>query len=322
MMRVAFILTTGYSLMATASAIEPLRAANHLAGKKLYEISFVSTHGGLARSTAGGGFDTLPIAEAGLDFDLVFVVAGGNPMSYEDPDLSRYLRKLNGRKVKLGGISGGPAILARHGLMENRRFAVHWQHIEALEELSSDLLIERRLFVIDRDRYTCAGGVAALDMMLAIIASEHGTVFAQAVSDWFIHTQIRLANEPQRATLAQQLNITHTALIAATSLMASHIADPLNEQQIADLSGLSSRQLQRLFNEQLGEPIMQFYRRMRLEKANDLLQQSTLPITEVAIAAGFSSLSHFSRAFREQFDVTPRRRRMDSRNNMTVVRSM
>lgn len=317
-MRIAFILTSGYSLMATASAVEPLRAANHLAGKKLYEISFVSTFGGLARSTAGGGFDTLSVTESGLDFDLVFVVAGGNPMSYEDPDLNRYLRKLNTRKVKLGGISGGPAILAKQGLMENRRFTVHWQHIEALEELSYDFLVERRLYVIDRDRYTCAGGVSALDMMLAIIASEHGTAFAQAVSDWFIHTQMRLANEHQRAALAQQLNITHPALVAASELMASHLADPLNEQQIADLSGLSSRQLQRLFKEQIGEPIMRFYRGMRLEKANELLQQSTLPITEVAIAAGFASSAHFSRAFREQFGVTPRNRRRDSRTNMTV----
>ncbi|RWO77395.1 GlxA family transcriptional regulator [Mesorhizobium sp.] len=315
-----FILTNGYSLMATASAVEPLRAANHLAGKKLYEITFVSTSGGFARSTAGGGFDTLALTEAGLDFDFVFVVAGGNPMNYEDPDLTKYLRKLNARHVKLGGISGGPAILARQGLMEDRRFAVHWQHIEALEELSSDLLVERRLYVIDRDRYTCAGGVAALDMMLAIVASEHGTVFAQAVSDWFIHTHMRLANEPQRATLAQQLHITHPALIGATELMASHLADPLNERQIADLSGLSSRQLQRLFNEQIGEPIMHFYRRIRLDKANELLQQSTLPITEVAIAAGFSSLSHFSRAFREQFGVTPRRRRVQSQKSMTVLR--
>lgn len=321
-MRVAFILTAGYSLMATASAVEPLRAANHLSSKRLYEISFVSTNGGLASSTVGGGFDTLAVADAGLDFDIVFVVAGGNPMSYEDPHLNRYLRRLNARNVKLGGISGGPVILAKQGLMENRRFTVHWQHIEALEELSSDLLVEQRLFVIDRDRYTSAGGVAALDMMLAIIASEHGTVFAHAVSDWFIHTQIRVANEPMRATLAEQFNIKHPALVAATDLMMSHLADPLDERQIADLSGLSSRQLQRLFHEQIGESMMQFYRRIRLEKANEILQQSTLPITEVAIAAGFTSLSHFSRVFRQHFNVTPRRRRTESRSNMTVVRSV
>ncbi|RFB86876.1 AraC family transcriptional regulator [Rhizobium leguminosarum bv. trifolii] len=318
-MRLAFILTSGYSLMATASAVEPLRAANHLAGRKLYDISFLSADGGRSKSTAGGEFDTLPMAEADFNFDIVFVVAGGNPMSYEDPELDRYLRRLNGHKVKLGGISGGPAILARRGLMENRRFAVHWQHIEALQELSSDFLVERRLFVIDRDRYTCAGGVAALDMMLAIVASEHGTNFAQAVSDWFIHTRMRMADDPSRSTLAEQLNITHRALMAATDLMASHLADPLSEQQIADLAGLSSRQLQRLFADQIGEPMMQFYRRMRLEKANELLQQSALPITEVAIAAGFSSLSHFSRAFREHFSLTPRQRRVDSRRNMTVV---
>jgi transcriptional regulator GlxA family with amidase domain len=318
-MRVAFILTDGYSLMATASAVEPLRAANHLAGARLYDISFISTKGGLARSTAGGAFDTVSIPDAGLDYDIVFVVAGGNPMTYEDPELNRYLRRLNARGVKLGGISGGPVILARQGLMDNRRFAVHWQHIEALEELSSDFLVERRLFVIDRDRYTCAGGVAALDMMLAIVASEHGTVFAQSVGDWFIHSHIRLANEPQKSNLAQQLKINHPALIAATDLMASHVADPLSEQQIAELSGLSSRQLQRLFNEHIGEPMMQFYRRLRLEKANELLQQSTLPITEVAIAAGFSSLSHFSRAFREHYNVPPRRRRTDSRKSRKVL---
>ncbi|MCV9999490.1 GlxA family transcriptional regulator [Pararhizobium sp. YC-54] len=319
-MHVAFILTAGYSLMATASAVEPLRAANHLAGQKLYDISFLSTGGGRARSTAGGEFETLPLTDAGLDYDIVLVVAGGNPMSYEDPELNRYLRRLSGRNVKLGGISGGPAILARLGLMENRRFAVHWQHIEALQELSSDFLVERRLFVIDRDRYTCAGGVSALDMMLAIVASEHGTKFAQAVSDWFIHTQMRMANDPSKSSLAQQLSISHPALVAATDLMASHLADPLTEQQIADLSGLSSRQLQRLFSEQIGEPIMQFYRRLRLAKANELLQQSTLPITEVAVASGFSSLSHFSRAFRDQFKITPRQRRIDSRRDMTVVR--
>lgn len=318
-MRIGFILTAGYSLMAAASAVEPLRAANHLSERKLYDIRFISTPGGWMPSSAEGGFHTTSVVEAGFDVDLVFVVSGGNPMTYNDPALRRYLRGLSRHRVKLGGISGGAAILARHGLLENRRFTVHWQHIEALRDLSADLLVERRLFVIDRDRYTCAGGVAALDMMYALIEADHGSEFARSVSDWFIHTHVRMADAPQRSDPAEQYNIQHPALASAINLMVSHLADPLTPDQISNLAGLGSRQLQRLFNEQIGEPMMQFYRRVRLAKANELLQQSASPIIDIAIATGFSNQPYFSRAFQSQYGLTPRERRKQGRINTTIL---
>jgi len=316
--RIGFILTPGYSLMSVASAVEPLRAANLLAEQALYKSSFLSETGGFMASTATGGFNTTAWWQENDGFDLVFVAAGGNPLVYDSPDLRRYLRHLAAQGVLLGGISGGSAILARYGMMDGRRFTVHWQHVQALRDFYPHLLVERSLYVIDRDRYTCAGGVAALDMMHAIIAAEHGTGFARTVSDWFIHTDIRTPTDPQQSNIEQQYGVTHPALVAAIGLMNAHLGDPLTPEQIGMLSGQSARQLQRLFNQQLGVPMMQFYRNLRLEKANELLQQVALPITEIALATGFSNAAHFSRCFVQRFGVTPAQRRAQGQQTQTV----
>jgi transcriptional regulator GlxA family with amidase domain len=307
--RIGFLLAPDYALMSLAAAVEPLRAANHLAERGLYETRFFSGPGGFAPSTSGGGFLCRPLAEAGADLDLAFVVAGGNPMRLEDPALVRRLRWLRARGIPLGGISGGAAILARAGLMEGRRFTLHWRHIDALADFSSDLMIERALYVIDRDRYTCAGGVAALDMMCALIATERGAAFARSVSDWFIHPRVRTASEPQQADPQERFDFRHPVLGAAIGLMTSHLADPLSPDQLAALTGTSPRQLQRLFGAHLGRPMMRFYRDLRLDKADELLVQSSLPVIDIAASTGFTSAAHFSRCFAERFGMPPLRRR-------------
>lgn len=305
---IGFILTTDYALMSLAAAVEPLRAANQLADRALYHCSFHSVTGGFMPSTSGGGFDTTPLAEA-PKLDLAFVVAGGNPLRFEDAALTRALRGLAHHGVGLGGISGGGAILAKAGLMQGRRFTLHWTHIDPLAEAMPDLLIERALYVIDRDRYSCAGGVAAMDMMGALITSAHGADFARAVSEWFIHPRLRLAEEPQQAPVAQRFNLHHPTLEAAVELMESHLADPLAPDQLAKLCGVSARQLQRLFVARFQKPMMGFYRDLRLAKADELLRQTALPVVEIALITGFASTAHFTRCYTAKFGSPPARRR-------------
>lgn len=309
-MKISFILVPGYALMSLASAVEPLRAANHLAERTLYRFSFYSDAGGFLASSSGGGFDTAPLSEAhAAGLEIAFVVAGGNPMLYEDPVLLRALRALAQHGVRLGGISGGSAILAKAGLMTGRRFTVHWTHIDALTEFAPDLLVERALYVIDRDRYTCAGGIAAMDMIGALIAREHGAAFARQVSDWFIHPRLRMADEPQLERMGQRFDLRHPTLEAAVELMASHLADPLSPHQLATLSGMSLRHLHRLFAERFGMSMMTFYRDLRLAKADELLQQSALSVLDIALLTGFATAAHFARSFREKYGVSPRTRR-------------
>lgn len=314
-LRYGFLLIEDYALMSTAAAVEPLRAANLLSERQLYELRFVSASGGWMRSSVLGAFDTEPVSEAGSDFDILFVVAGGNPLAYRDNSVLGWLRHLARSGIPLGGISGGAAILAAANVMLSRRFTIHWQHIDAMREMYPEALIERRLFVIDRDRVTCAGGMAPLDMAHALIASEHGVTLARAVSDWFIHTGIRQAEAPQQLDPARKYDLHHPALIAMVELMTSHIADPLKLEDLAQLSGVGARQLERLAKRQLGQSVMQFYRMLRLETADQILRQSSLPLVEVALATGFSNRSHFSRAFQDHFGAGPAIRRSQRRGN-------
>lgn len=298
--------------MSLSSAVEPLRAANLLSDDLLYELSFISPDGGESSSSVNSMFKTEAVDKASLDFDLVFVVAGGNPLLFEDKETFSYLRKLTAKGVKLGGISGGSALLVKAGVMQERRFTIHWQHYEAIQEAYPMALMERRLYVIDRDRFTCAGGISPLDMMFAIIASHHGTEFAHKISDWFIHTSIRTHDAPQRVGLDQQYNIQNPTLLSAIALMLSHIADPLDLKQIAHLANISPRQLQRLFQQKGGKSFSRFYRDIRLEKAKELLTQSPVSISDIAIATGFANFSHFSRVYKDYFGKTPSEERTPS----------
>ena len=291
--------------MSAASAVEPLRAANLLAGKQLYDLVFLSTGSAHERSSVGAAFDTVPFDQAGEHFDRMFVIAGGDPLAFRDARLNAYLRRLAALGITLGGVSGGAAILHQAGLLQARRFTIHWQHFDALLARDSEALMERKLFVIDRDRFTCAGGSAPLDMMHALIAAEHGATLARKVSDWFIHTELRSAEGSQRLDVTAKYGIHHPALVAMIRLMEDHIADPMNLDQLSRLSAIGERQLERLCRKHLGQSAMQFYRQMRLEKARELLVQTALPAQYVALATGFPNSTHFSRAFRNMFGKTP-----------------
>lgn len=293
--------------MSYSSAMEPLRAANLLAGRVLYDIRHIPVSGARSRSSSGAQIGANAFLGEQMDFDLILVVAGGALADSNNPRLTAWLRLLAQRDVLIGGVSGGPLILARAGIMEGRRMTVHWEHAPALARVSSRLVVERSLYVMDRDRLTCAGGAAALDMMHALITEHHGVEFARKISDWFLHTDIRPGEGPQRSGIAAHYNVTEVAVIKAIEAMENHIADPLELAQIAVLCGLSSRQISRLFNKHLGISTVSFYRQMRLRKARDLLNDTGFTIQEIAMATGFANGAHLSQRFTDYFSQSPKR---------------
>ncbi len=303
--RIGILPLDHFALMSYAACVEPLRAANLLSQKPLYEVINISPDG-LAVGSSGQAFiNCQATTEADLNLDYLFVIAGGDPTKLFDTTIMYWLQRLARFGVRIGGVSGGPLILAKAGLMDGRRMTVHWEHAEALAEVSPSLLIERSLYVIDRDRVTCAGGLAAMDMMHALISQHHGAMFARMVSDWFLHTDIRPSAGPQRGGLVERVGTTNAAILDAVAAMEHHIADPLGLPQLATVSGVSSRQLNRLFRDHLNTRTMAYYRRLRLEKADNLLRNSSLSLTEIALATGFASSSHFSSAYRGLFGRPP-----------------
>lgn len=303
--RIGFLLVDGFALMSYASVAEPFRAANLLAGREIYSVMNFSVTGQAAISSgnaivpADGSFDQMP----GLDMALV--IAGGDLSVAVKAPLGAILRRLDQNGTLLGGVSGGPMLLASAGVMTGRRMTIHWEHLPLLKERFPHLLIERSLYVIDRDRVTCAGGTAPLDLTHALIAKQHGTQFAREVSDWFLHTEVRPAQGAQRSGLMEHYGTNKPAVLDAISLMQDHLADPLRLDQLATLTGLSVRQLSRLFQAELGKSPKLFYLHLRLEHARHLLLNSTLRHTEIAYATGFSSSGHFSTAYRNKYGLPP-----------------
>lgn len=303
--RIGIVPIEGFALMSYAAIVEPLRAANTLSGKTLYDVKVVQV---AETPTHSSGNDLISRQVAMADapvFDLVLVTAAGNALDYENPDLASWLRGVARRGTLIGGVSAAPLFLARNGFLDGRRMTVHWEHSDYLQEIAPDALFEPSLYVIDRDRLTCGGGTAPIDLMLALISNQHGQKLAQLVGDWFLHTSIRPSAGPQRASLVGRHGTTNAHVLSAIEAMETHVANPLELAALAKIAGTSPRQLTRLFLAHVQMTPIAFGRKVRLEKARNLLQTATLSISDIALMTGFSSPAHFSTSFSAEYGVAP-----------------
>lgn len=302
---VGFLLVPGFALMSYAAAVEPLRAANQLSGRTLYRWWHAAPGGKPVAASNGVAIIPDSGTDKVRDADWVFVCAGGNPATFGDRPTFAWLRRLARRGVVIGGISGGPYVLARAGLLDGRRATLHWEHAPAFREAFPEVEVAPSLFVIDGDRITCSGGVSALDMMVALIARDHGHQLAAAVGDWFLLTHIREGMGPQRMDLRARLGVADEKLLGVLRAMEANLEAPLPRAALARGAGISLRQLERLFDRHLGRGLHAHYAALRLDRARLLLRESALPVLDVALATGFGSASQFSRAYRHAFGESP-----------------
>ncbi len=262
--------------------------------------------------TASSGIDI--VADLSLEeverLDTLFVVAGLEAHKYQDRQVFAGLRRLSRRGCRIGAISAGSYLLARAGLLAGYRSTIHWENAAAFREAFPDIDVREELFEIDRDRLTCSGGTAALDLMLCLIDLEHGRELATKVAEQFIHERIRGTHDHQRMALRNRLGISHPKMLAVIGDMEQHLEHPLSRSALAGRAKLSTRQLERLFRQYLNQTPTRYYHELRLLRARHLLTESTLSILDVALACGFVSASHFSKCYRECFGKTPREERL------------
>jgi transcriptional regulator GlxA family with amidase domain len=311
--QIGFLLIDGFAMMSYASVAEPFRAANVLAGRRLYEWQHISTGDAVVRASNGAQLGADAKTGDELALDLLLVCAGGNPAGFNDPATLAWLRYVASRGVRIGGVSGAPYILARASLLDGYRCTIHWEHRPAFIEAFPKLLVQRGLYVIDRDRLTCAGGTAGLDLAIELIAADHGSALATMVGDWYLRTQLRDAGATQRMSLGERYNVNNEKILGALALMEANPEEPLDRALLARQTGVSVRQLERLFADHLGTTIGSSYLDIRLARAMALLKETSLAVMDVAVACGFVSSSHFSRAFKRRYGASPRTLREMSR---------
>ncbi len=304
--RIGFLLVQNFALMSYASATEPLRAANLIAGLDLYSAVPLSVHGRPVASSSNMNVECAALSDLGETCHTVFVCAGGNPKDWSTvEDAHPILRRLARKGVRIGGISSGAYVLAAAGLLDNRDFTIHWEHAALLKESFPTLTPRQARYVIDGDRVTCAGGIAPLDLMHAMIADRMGAHFSRRVSDWYLHTAVAESGAPQRGSLPERYGTHHPALLTVLEKMEATIEAPLDRAAMATLAGVSIRHIDRLFAEHMPGGFLETYRNIRLDHARRLLEQSPLSVAEIAFATGFSGAAHLSTAFRKRFDATP-----------------
>lgn len=311
--RFVFLTLHNYSLIALSSAVEALRMANRVAGQEVYEWSLASLDGRPA--SASNGLSMTPTVA--LDHigpaNIVFVCGGVDIEKATTPELMAALRRLAQRLVPLGSLCTGGYALAKAGLLDKHKAVVHWENMSALEEQFPAVQFSKQLYAIDRDRYTCSGGIAPLDLMLNIIKDHLGRDIAPMISDQFILDRIRNDQDHQHVPLLARVGLFHENLIEAAALMEANLEEPLSLDEIAKLVGVSRRQIERLFKRYVGEVPTKYYLDMRLRRARGLLLQTSLSIMEVAVACGFQSPPHFSKCYRDLFGHTPSAERRNSR---------
>ena len=313
---IGLFMVPSFSMIAFASAIEPLRLANRLSDKALYEWMLISSDGGPV--TASNGISVNPhVAMSELDgagrpeVPTLILVSGVGAEVYDEHETFAWLRRLDRRGADIGALCTGAHVLARAGLLEGRVCTLHWENIPSFRETYPDIEVTDDLFEIDGNRFTCSGGTAALDLMLHLIRAEHGDELATRVSEECILDHVRGGREHQRMPLAVRLGVDNRKLIDSIHLMEAHLEEPLAQGALAAAVGISRRQLERLFRRHVGRPPNRYYMQLRLDRARRLLLQTDMAVVDVAMACGFVSASHFAKCYRRLYGVTPRQARID-----------
>lgn len=304
--RLGFLLVPGFQMLDFFLAVEPLRIANRAAGRRLFEWRTYSIDG--AQVEAGNGMTIAPdgAAAEATACSLVFVCAGFEPERQAAAALAPALRRLARHGVTLGGIDTGAVLLARAGLLEAHRATLHWEALASFRDRFPDVEATDELYEIDRNRITCAGGIATVDLMLALMGLWQGRDLALSVAELMVHGRLRVPSQQQRLAVHDRLRLLDPRLAAVVREMESHLEEPLGPAALAARAGLSVRQVQRLFHRHLGSGPQRYYSKLRLLEARRLVLQTSQPMLAIALACGFESAAAFSRAYRRHFGRAPR----------------
>ena len=303
--RFAVLVFPGFPLMAFSSVIEPLRAANTLSGKPCYSWVTVGLAEGKTVASNGVGIEPDYNVRTAPVVDRIVVCSGGDADRFVADEAIAWIRRSLRAGAHLGAVADAAFFLARASLLDGHACTLHWTSQPAFAEAFPDLDMRRDLYVIDRRRFTSAGGIGSLDMMLDMIAADNNPELASGVAEWFVHSPLRSSVDRRMMPLRLRTGIRDELVLSAVSIMEDTVEERLAMTDLARRLNVSSDKLERSFRLELRTMPSAYYRTLRLKRAADLLTHSTLPVGEVALSCGFASASSFARAFREAYGFPP-----------------
>jgi len=314
--RFGFLLIDDFTLISMSSAIETLRMANRLARQDIYRWKTISAEGGAITASDGLSViaDCTIADEVSLkDADAIIVCGGRRVESNTTDPVIRWLKKASQSGLALGSVCTGSYLLAKAGLLDGYRCSIHWENIAALTDMFPRVQVRQSVYTIDRNRYTSSGGTAPIDMMSYFVQRQCGAEITAGVAEQFIYERVRNPDDLQRIPLQHHIGKQSMKLVGAVELMEANIKEPISQADLAGFVGLSRRQLQRLFQKYLLCTPSRYYLQLRLQRARELLLQTSLSLVEISEQAGFVSNSHFSKSYKELYGHSPSAARSQAR---------
>ena len=317
--RIGFFLVPDFPLMTFSTALDSLRQANRLARRKVFEWSLISIDSAEARSSSGIALAATYKAGETHRFDVVIVSAGINYRRSYSARIFAWLRRLYAEGCVLGAVSTGAFYLAKAGLLNGKKCAVHWESLASFCKEFPKCLATDDIFTVDGRFLTSSGGTATLDMMLYLISVIEGRELAARISDQFNHPRIRRHDDAQRMQPEHRFGIRNAKVAFVIRRMESSLFAPVDIADLAESVQISTRQLERLFRSNLKKTPSRFYLELRMSRARELLLDTDLPVAEIAEVCGYESPSHFSRFYRQQFNESPAATRKADVHNRSIV---
>ncbi len=316
--RFVFVLMANFTMLSFAAAIEALRIANRTAGQDLYTWKIIGEGGDFTSCSNGCSF--------GLDDDLIELERDDTIMLCGGVDIQEattkktlnWLRREARRGCIVAGLCTAGHTLAKAGLLDGKKATIHWENQDSFTEEFDEVELTKSVFVMDGNRYTTAGGTASIDMMLKVIADDHGEELGNSVADILIYSSIRTDQDTQRLSIPTRIGVRHPKLSRVIQMMEQNIEEPISPAILAKDVGMSTRQLERLFRRYLSRSPKRYYMELRLQKARNLLMQTDMTVINVALACGFASPSHFSKCYRSHYNTTPYRERGTQATRLSV----
>lgn len=301
----AVVIFDAFPMMAFSSVIEPLRAVNILSRRQCYRWITVGMSPGKLQASNGVAIEPdFGVRDAPM-VDRIVVCSGGNADHLIADSALAWIRRNLRAGARLGAVADASFLLARAGLLDGYACTLHWTSQPAFMEAFPEIDLRRDLYVFDRNRFTSAGGVGSLDMMLDIITEDCGAELAAGVAEWFVHSPLRSSVDRKMMPLRLRTGIRNELVLSAIAVMEEVVEERLRMTDLTLRLGVSADKLERAFRDEVGMSPSAYYRRLRLRRAADLLAHSSLSVRDVALACGFESMSSFARAFKEYKGQSP-----------------
>lgn len=300
-----FLLLPGFDLHDLSAFTDVFGAANMVEGRSAFCWRLVGLRTRPVRSSSG--IEVTPqISVSGIArSDNLVLLAGARPDSADAAVLKAWLQRMARNGSHLAAVGAGCQLLAEAGLLDGRDVSAHWSTRPAWEEIHHAIKFNDRIFSVGERLLTCCGGRGSIDLALHCVARHCSPKIAKTVGDQLNCDRVRDSGDRQTRASALRTRVWNAPLQRAITLMEQNLELPLTTTEISRAIKIGRRQLQRLFKQYADCTPNRYYLNCRLDRARALLRQVAMSITEVSIASGFTSSSHFSKCYKQRFGVRP-----------------